>query len=196
MNQPAYDAIAHEWAAARRSSFVSKLVADFADQTLRRGTKVLDIGCGPGFLAKFLTEHGLEVTGIDFSAKMIYLAQNLLLREAQFIQSDFFEYSSTQTFNGIIAWDVFFHFPKYQQAEIYPKLYGLLNRGGYLLFTHGNANDEHLDTMFGEQFYYSCLPLAKVKQLLLESGFAIEYILTDYIEKDSHRSLVVLAQKP
>src|SRR5690349_11810958 len=36
--------------------------------TLEPGDKVLDCGCGPGFLAALLAEHGYDVVGTDVSA--------------------------------------------------------------------------------------------------------------------------------
>ncbi len=38
-------------------------------------TTVLDVGCGSGQKAKFLTEQGLRVTGVDFSQTMIEIAR-------------------------------------------------------------------------------------------------------------------------
>lgn len=40
-----------------------------------QGKTVLDVGCGTGRLARFLARRGARVTGIDFSAKAIALAQ-------------------------------------------------------------------------------------------------------------------------
>ncbi len=37
--------------------------------------RVLDVGCGEGWLARALTEHGIEVTGVDGSAALIAEAQ-------------------------------------------------------------------------------------------------------------------------
>lgn len=36
--------------------------------------RVLDVGCGPGFLMQFLHEFGVDVHGIDFSASSLELA--------------------------------------------------------------------------------------------------------------------------
>ena len=37
-------------------------------------TRVLDVGCGPGFLMQFLHELGVDVRGVDFSRSSIELA--------------------------------------------------------------------------------------------------------------------------
>jgi ubiquinone/menaquinone biosynthesis C-methylase UbiE len=37
-------------------------------------SRILDVGCGPGFLMQFLSELGADVQGVDFSASSIELA--------------------------------------------------------------------------------------------------------------------------
>jgi ubiquinone/menaquinone biosynthesis C-methylase UbiE len=38
--------------------------------------KILDAGCGEGFLCRLIAEHGAQVTGIDFSSKLLEIARN------------------------------------------------------------------------------------------------------------------------
>ncbi len=54
----------------------------------------LDVGCGDGLLARRLTEHCAEVTGIDRDPRMIALARSHAARQAQvsFIEADFLTY--------------------------------------------------------------------------------------------------------
>jgi SAM-dependent methyltransferase len=40
-----------------------------------RGTRVLDVGCGPGLYAEALIERGAEVIGLDASPEMVALAR-------------------------------------------------------------------------------------------------------------------------
>jgi 2-polyprenyl-3-methyl-5-hydroxy-6-metoxy-1,4-benzoquinol methylase len=195
MNRDSYNKIAQEWSKVRSKSFVSKLVADFADK-LNPNASLLDIGCGTGNpLTKYLCERKFHVTGIDISEKMVEMAKSENILNAEFIACDFLDFSSTQKFDGVLAWDSFFHFPKEKQEDIYFKVGSLLNSGGYLLFTHGDADDEHTDKMMDETFYYSCLPKDKVCQTLIDIGFEIEYAYKDYLENDTHRGLVILAKR-
>jgi len=195
MNKQSYNKIALEWASVRNNAFVSKLVIDFAEKINSQG-HILDIGCGTGSpLARFLSDNHFFVTGIDASDRMIEIAQSTNLKNAEFSSCDFFDFESTMQFDGVLAWDSFFHFPKEKQPLIYPKVSNFLKHGGYLLFTHGNGDDEHVDSMMGEPFYYSCLPKGTVHQLLINSGFSVEYMLEDYLENGTHRTLVVLARK-
>ena len=64
-----------------------------------------------------------------------------------------------------------------------------------MLFTHGDADDEHTNDMMGESFYYSCLPKEVVCQILEDNGFDIIYVYKDYKERDTDRGLVILARK-
>lgn len=195
MNKESYNKIANTWADYRNESFVSQLIIDFAEK-LNPQAKVLDVGCGTGVpVARFLAEKGLLVTGIDAAEKMIEIAFSHQIPNAHFIVSDFFDFHPQETFDGILAWDSFFHFPKKSQELIYPKVAKMLNSGGYLLFTHGDVDDEHTNPMMGEEFYYSAIPKEKIKKLLEENGLEVIYMYKDYKEKDTDRGLVVLAQK-
>lgn len=135
------------------------------------------------------------MNGIDISPKMIEIAKVQSIYNADFTICDFFEYKATKKYDGVIAWDSFFHFPKEKQKDIYFIVGKLLKPGGYLLFTHGDASDEHTDKMFGEDFYYSCIPKRDVLQELKKNEFEIEYVYKNFIEKDQHRDLVILAKK-
>jgi 2-polyprenyl-3-methyl-5-hydroxy-6-metoxy-1,4-benzoquinol methylase len=48
---------------------------------LKEGSRVLDLGCGPGLYARRLAQAGSEVTGIDFSSRSISHAREEAARE-------------------------------------------------------------------------------------------------------------------
>ncbi len=45
------------------------------------GTRVLDVGCGPGHLARWLAQRGCQVTGVDRGWRLIRIARRLAARE-------------------------------------------------------------------------------------------------------------------
>lgn len=195
MTKASYNKIALQWADHRNDSFVSSRVIEFADKLPIWGS-ILDIGCGTGLpLAKYLSDRGFKVTGIDFAEEMIAIANSQNIKKAEFFTADFFDFSTDKTFDGVLAWDSLWHFPKNKQRLIYPKIAALLKPDGYLLFSHGNQSGEHTNSMMGEQFYYSSLSKESVADLLDATGFSIEYMTENYIERDSDRGLVVLAKR-
>ena len=190
-----YNTIAEEWAEARGKAGVSALVTEFAGR-VRTGGRILDIGCGTGWpVARYLSEKGFAVTGIDVSERMLEKAVAQGMKNASFHLCDFWDYVPDEPYDGIIAFDSFFHFPKARQCEIYVRVSEWLVRGGRLLFTHGNVNGEVEGTMFGEVFYYSALSTAEVHTLLAEAGFEIEVSLEKYKEGTEERDLVIVARK-
>jgi cyclopropane fatty-acyl-phospholipid synthase-like methyltransferase len=195
INKTSYNKIAYEWAASRDQSFLSKLVATFSSR-IKPGGKVLDIGCGTGYpIATYLSSCGFTITGIDSSENLLQKAIDRNIPNATFHLVDFFDFEPTEKYDGIIAFDSFFHFPKEKQSEIYQKVSTWMNEGAFLLFTHGAEEGEKEGDMFGETFYYSSLNKHDVRKLLLEAGFKIEWSLDNYTERDLDRDLVILARK-
>ncbi len=59
-----------------RKLFDRELLDAYAERTQDRGL-VLDIGCGPGHIARYLHERGVEVAGVDLSPEMVEVARRL-----------------------------------------------------------------------------------------------------------------------
>jgi SAM-dependent methyltransferase len=75
-----WEAIADGWAERVRTGtdFARQYILDPAHLAMLgdvAGKRVLDAGCGEGRFARMLAERGAAVTGIDFSQRMIDLAQ-------------------------------------------------------------------------------------------------------------------------
>ncbi|CAA9197241.1 Ubiquinone biosynthesis O-methyltransferase, mitochondrial [Flavobacterium bizetiae] len=195
LNRESYNKIIPLWASVRNTAQVNSLIIDLTQKIKPKG-KILDIGCGTGRpLAEYFADKNLSVTGIDLSENMITAAQSNGIRNSRFFVCDFFDFSSEEKFDAVIAWDSLFHFPKERQKDIYLKVSSLLSLGGYFLFTHGKEEDEHTDQMFGESFYYSCLSKIDVLKLMENSGFVIKYSIENFSEHNDTRDWVVLAKK-
>jgi cyclopropane fatty-acyl-phospholipid synthase-like methyltransferase len=200
-NQASYNAIADQWEEARVKAIVSKVIVEFSEK-LKINDKILDIGCGTGEpISKYLSDCGFNITGIDISEKLIQKAIAKTIKNSTFLLSDFFDFDPKEKFDGIIAYDSFFHFPKDKQSRIYSRVSSWMNEGAYLLFTHGHKESEITGEMFNQTFYYSCLDTERVHQLLIESGFSILSSIEKFEELDTNqnkmieRDLVILAQK-
>jgi len=120
-----------------------RAVADLAC-TANQG-RALDLGCGRGELSIFLARQGFEVTGVDYSADAIGIA-NKAVAEAddptmriQFVQSDLNEAPLSGLYDVITAADVIEHLSPDELDRLYEKLSAHLAPGGVLvLHTYPN----------------------------------------------------------
>ena len=63
-------------AASRRQETIEKEVKNLISSgVIKKGDKVLDLGCGPGLYASRLGEKGVKVTGVDISKRSIDYAR-------------------------------------------------------------------------------------------------------------------------
>lgn len=89
--QASWNANAEAWTAAVRQQAIAsrRLVTDAAIQTAilqLRPRRVLDLGCGEGWLVRTLTAAGLDVVGVDGSAGLIDKARQA---GGAFVQADY-----------------------------------------------------------------------------------------------------------
>ncbi len=195
-NGQSYDFISDDWQRFRNSTVINQCIVDFVDYLTPNG-KILDIGCGTGYpVAQYLTSRNFSVTGIDISRKMIHKAKDLNLRNAVFIHEDILNFSTDVRYDGIIAFDSIWHIAKDKQAVVYRKISSLMKNGAYLIFTHGNRNDETVSAMFGQPFYYSALNVEELKIVFSEVGLKAISFIENYKEQTTGvRDLLVVAQK-
>src|ERR1022692_1770368 len=71
-----YDRIFDSYNKYRRIRMNRRELDDFVS-CLPKESKILDIGCGTGLVAKFLTDRGFKVIGIDISRNMLSLARQI-----------------------------------------------------------------------------------------------------------------------
>ena len=86
INKKTYNAIADIYVEEATLDHEDKSYIDSFLETIF-GNKILDLGCGPGVLSKYLSDLGYNVTGVDFAEQMISIAKELA-PNANFIVSD------------------------------------------------------------------------------------------------------------
>ncbi len=100
---------------------------------LKRNDKVLDIACGPGYVAALASEKGGIVTGIDFSNAMIQKAKTLYPHiNFQIMDAEELQFSDG-IFDAILMNFGILHLAKPEQAIA--EVFRVLKPGGRFLFT-------------------------------------------------------------
>ena len=132
---------AAEWEAARRGSpWNDRVWHEAFAQELNSGSSVLDLGCGAGDpVARYLVEHGLRVTGVDSSPEMIALARDRL-PEQKWIVADMRQLQLGRRFDGILAWDSYFHLAHEAQRAMFAVFDAHASDNAVLMF---NTGPEH-----------------------------------------------------
>ena len=99
---------------------------------LKPGDRVLDVGCGAGVKSDYLIQKGLDVIGIDFSEKMIGLAQKNV-PEGKFQVLDLYQLDALrEVFDGDFAQAVLLHVPKEKITAVMKLLVEKIKPNGYL----------------------------------------------------------------
>lgn len=144
----------------------------FLDHVAPSGT-VLDIGCGTAEpIARYIIEAGYRVTGIDSSASMIGLCRERL-PEAAWTVADMRDLSLGVRFDGVLAWDSFFHLTADHQRTMFARFAAHARPGAPLMFTSGPEAGEAIGSWCGEPLYHASLSPDEYRHLLALNGFSV-----------------------
>jgi SAM-dependent methyltransferase len=137
------------------------------------GATVLDVGCGSGEpIDLFLIDQGCELTGIDSSPGLIHLCIGRF-PDQEWMVSDMRTLSLGRRFDGILAWDSFFHLCPDDQRRMFPIFGQHAAPNAALMFTSGPAHGEAIGTYKGEPLYHGSLDGAEYHLLLKQNGFEV-----------------------
>jgi len=141
---------------------------------------ILDIGCGSGEpIARYLIEAGHAVTGVDSSETMIALCQERFPTHS-WIVADMRRLDFGRRFNGILAWDSFFHLTQDEQRAMFVTFAAHIADGGALMFTSGPRAGEAIGSFHGEPLYHASLDPEDYQRLLAAYGFdVIDHVAED-----------------
>ncbi len=76
-------------------------------------------------------------------------------------------------FDGILAWDSFFHLTPKDQRAMFPVFAAHAARGAALMFTSGPSFGEAIGVYQGEPLYHASLDPAEYRDLLSANGFEV-----------------------
>lgn len=204
--QTSYDRVADEYAARLFDELKYKpldrqLLDRFADEVRGRGP-VCDLGCGPGQVARYLHERGLDVFGLDLSPGMIAQARQLN-PGLDFVQGNLLALEAdADAWGGIAAFYSLIHLLPEQVVAALGGLKRILKPDGRLLLAfHLGQEIRHLDEWWGRKVSvdFVFFQRAEMDNYLNSAGFEID----DVIERDPYpeveaqtRRAYIFARKP
>ena len=135
---------------------------------------VLDLGCGFGKpIAAYLVAHGCTVTGVDTAPDLLGLAR-ADFPDHDWQCTDMRALSLDRVFNGILAWDSFFHLAPEDQRRMFAVFRPHAAPAAALMFTSGPAAGEAVGAYGGEPLYHASLDPAEYRALLGANGFIVQ----------------------
>ncbi|CAO3437939.1 class I SAM-dependent DNA methyltransferase [Azospirillum endophyticum] len=174
------------WESGRSRSLFEKVWLDRFQELLPCGGAVLDLGCGSADpLARYFIERGFAVTGIDTSLPLLGLARERFPKHRWFL-SDMRELSLPERFDGILAWNSFFHLRCSDQQRMFEVFRRHAVPGAALMFTSGPAHGEAIGTLQGEPLFHASLDGDEYRALLDAHGFDVLAHVREDPECNSH----------
>ncbi len=127
------------------------LLNRFAEETRGRGL-VADLGCGPGHVVRYLSQQGITIFGVDFSPKMVAVAQSLH-PDLDFRVEDMRRLSaSDSSLAGVVLFYSIVHFDLAELPPVFREVRRVLMPGGLALVSfHIGEQVVHRDELFGAQ---------------------------------------------
>jgi SAM-dependent methyltransferase len=176
-----YDRVAAEYAARIAGELANKpldrtLLDRFAER-VRGAGPVGDLGCGPGHVAAYLAERGVEVHGIDLSPGMV--AQAAALHPAlPFRTGDLTALDAPDgAWAGAVCYYSLIHLPRASVVPALREVARVLRPGG-VLFAAFHVGDEtrHMDEWWGHpvRLDFRFFEVEEMKDHLRDAGFTVE----------------------
>lgn len=108
---------------------------------IKKGERILDVGCGTGVFTKKLIETQADcIVGIDLSDKMIEIAKsNFADSRVSFVAENFYDFCSEQ-YDCIIIYSAYPHF--LDKEKFAKKIHQLLKAGGRFVIAHSQSKEE------------------------------------------------------
>jgi ubiquinone/menaquinone biosynthesis C-methylase UbiE len=179
-----YDRVAEHYATEyfeelKRKPFDREVLDSFAD-SLRGQGKVCEIGCGPGQIARYLLDRGVNMRGIDLSDEMVKCARRLN-PDISFEQGDMLALNfKDASFAGLVSFYAVIHLKRPDMTRALKEMRRVLQPGGKLLVSfHGGAGELHRDEWYGQpvSIDVTLMTSEEMAHFLAAAGLAVEKII-------------------
>lgn len=175
----------------------------FMDEILQRlpaGADVLELGCGWGPAAAILGD-GRTYTGVDLSSEQLAIAR-ARLPEMTFVHADLTQLEiPEESLDAVVAFYVFNHVPRAEQAPTFGRIFGWLRPGGSFMASlgAGDTEDEIQADWLGVPMFFAGFEPDANERALFATGFELELSETRSQIEDGEGEATfhwVIARKP
>lgn len=134
---------------------------------------ILDIGCGTGEpIAGYFIRQGFNVTGIDGAPAQIARCRKRFPQQ-RWLVNDMRTLDLGTRFDGIVAWDSFFHLPQADQRKMFAVFLAHAADRAALMFTSGPDQGEAIGEFCGKPLFHASLSPTEYINLLHQHQFSV-----------------------
>jgi ubiquinone/menaquinone biosynthesis C-methylase UbiE len=156
-----------------------KLLDEFADKVRDKG-EVCEMGCGPGQVARYLKDRGVNMCGIDLSEEMVNAARKLN-PDIPFSTGNMLALSEEDnSFGGIVSFYAIIHIRREEIATALREMFRVLKPGGKLLMSfHHGEGELHRDEWYGEPVSIDVTLISgeEMTKYLEAAGFEVDRVV-------------------
>lgn len=206
--QSSYDVLADEYAqriyGELRHKPLDRQLLDRFVGSLREAGTACDLGCGPGHIARYLHDLGVQVCGMDLSERMIACARRLN-PGIEFVPGDMRSLPvADNVWAGIAAFYAIVNLPHGDVVQALGEMIRVLEPGGQLLLSfHIGEDNQHVEENLwnsGVALETTLFRMSTVTGYIRNAGFAIDEIIerepyAPEVEYQSRRAYI-FASKP
>jgi SAM-dependent methyltransferase len=154
--QAGYDRVAEHYATElfeelKRKPFDCQLLNQFAESVSGAGV-VCELGCGPGQVARYLKDRGVDMCGVDLSPEMVRVAARLN-PDISFSQGDMLALDfPDESLAAIVLFYSIIHIHREAVTRAFQEMNRVLTPNGKLFLAfHGGEGELHRDEWYGEK---------------------------------------------
>jgi SAM-dependent methyltransferase len=153
--QAGYDSVAEHYGTEyfeelARKPFDCQLLNEFANAVKGEGV-VFELGCGPGQVARYLKDRGVNVRGVDLSPEMVRVAGRLN-PDIPFAQGDMLALDlPDDSLAAVVLFYSIIHIRREDVTSAFLEMHRVLRPGGTVFLSfHGGEGELHRDEWYGE----------------------------------------------
>ena len=184
-----YDRVAEQYAAEffeelKDKPFDCQQLDTFAASVIGKGI-VCELGCGPGQVARYLKDRGVNMRGIDLSPEMVRVARRLN-PDIPFEQGDMMSLDQADdSLAAIVLFYAIIHIKREDVVRALQEMNRVLTPGGKLfLACHAGEGELHRDEWYGESVSIDFRLFQRVEMSSYLAGTGFEDI--KIVERDPY----------